>query len=328
MNPGEGTSWISSDLQELGMNKQALERMLQGTKQESIHSVYIQKGGQPVLEYHKEQDQLYYIYSCTKSIMSACLGIALEQGAIESIDQPLSDFFPELLEEGVDPLKRAITLRHLLNMTSGIDWPEWTTWNYRTGPMRDSADWAKYVLERPMAQMPGQRFNYCSGGSHLLAVIIQKQTGMPLLDFAREHLFDPLGIGEVQWFQDPQDYYYGGAGVSMETSDMAELGQLYLQLGKWEGQQIVPETWVQESTAWQSRGEDFIGTGYGYQWWLTSLERASNKHDIYFAMGYAGQFIYVVPELDLVVAFASWSPDNPLRPEHYLRTYIIPAVAR
>lgn len=326
------SSWLSPDLLEVSMNKQPLESMLQAVKREEIKSIYVLKDGKPVLEYYSGQDRLFGIYSCTKSIMSACLGIALEQGAIESIDQPISDFFPELLEEGVDPQKRNITIRHLLNMTSGIDWPEWTEWNYGTAPMRQSPNWVEFVLARPMAYTPGQVFNYSSGGSHLLGVIIQKQTGKKLLDFAHEYLFGPLGITDVEWYSDPQGFSYGGAGIVMSTCDMAKIGQLYLNQGKWEDKQIVPEDWVCESTTWQSRGERYIGSGYGYQWWLTSLDRssssASSNTDIFFAMGYGGQLIYVIPELELVVAFTSWLPNNPLRAEHFLRTYIIPAVQR
>jgi hypothetical protein len=185
--------------------------------------------------------------------------------------------------------------------------------------MSKSEDWAQYVLDLPMTGAPGEKFEYCNGVSYLLSVIIQKTTNMKTLDFARKHLFGPLGITDVKWPTSPQGINTGWGEMWLTPHDMAKIGWLYLNKGQWEGKQIVPATWVEASTRGHITATLF--DQYGYQWWVPGSE-------YYIAVGYKGQFIYVVPEKNMVVVFTGNLP-GPLfyTPRTLLDEYIIPAVA-
>jgi CubicO group peptidase (beta-lactamase class C family) len=168
------------------------------------------------------------------------------------------------------------------------------------------------------------RFEY-GGAGHLLTVILAQRCGITARAFADRHLFGPLGITAGDWPADPQGYHYGTHGLGLTTHDMAKIGQLYLNHGRWQGKQVVPAEWVTESTAQHSPGGPPEGTGYGYQWWVS---RETGRPS-YFAAGYGGQFIYVVPDLELVVAMSGnlfLAPDR-LRDHRYLvREWIVPAL--
>ncbi len=183
--------------------------------------------------------------------------------------------------------------------------------------MVNSANWAQYVLDLPMAEAPGQRFEYCNGVSYLLSVIVQEATGMRTLDFARKYLFGPLAITDIKWLLiSPQDVDVGWGEMWLRPHDMAKIGWLYLNKGKWDGKQIVPERWVDASTRGHIASTLF--PHYGYQWWVDA--------SYYMAVGYRGQFIYVIPAKDMVVVFTgALAPDNFFKPKEMLNEYIIPA---
>ncbi len=166
--------------------------------------------------------------SATKSITGTLIGIAIDKGLIDSVDHKLLDFFPDRTFANVDTQKQSITLRHVLSMSSGLDWPHNGLNEYLEPGMEASKDWVQFVLDRPMAAAPGSVFVYNSGGSHLLSAVIQKATGMSALDFAQKHLFAPLGITNVTWATDPQGINFGAANLAMSPRDMAKLGYLYL----------------------------------------------------------------------------------------------------
>ncbi|MFF2890470.1 serine hydrolase domain-containing protein [Paenibacillus sp. NPDC057967] len=305
--------WQTALPQDHGFDSAKLDEIFEDIKNRPIYSAVVVKDGYIVGEYYKENNpgKVYPVNSVTKSITSILIGIAIDQGKIESIDKPIFDYYPELAAQETDPLKKSITIAHLLSMTSGFDWPEWTPeWNYFVYPMFNAPDWSTFVLQREMASAPGERFNYNTGGSQILASILKMATGKSEADFGKEVLFEPLGITrELDWPSSPDGSNSGGFGLQMTAREQAKLGYLYLQGGKWENKQIVPEQWVEKSTSIHSDGSPPFGT-YGYHWWVGSHEGESYFH----AMGYAGQYIFVAPESNLVVVFSSQSPNNSAMP--------------
>jgi len=254
------------------------------------------------------------VHSVTKSVTSALVGIALEKGYLQSLDQKLIEFFPEYVTDDLDPRKKEISLKHLLTMSSGFRWDD------RGPSMRDwytSSDWFRSAIQLPMENNPGEVFNYNSATSHLLSGILSRSIRTSTLHFARQNLLEPLGIKSAYWHQDPQGNYIGGFGLGLSARDLAKIGFLYLNNGYWDGQSIVPERWVKESTAKQIQvvSHPIYGAfGYGYQWWVKKVDGCSS----YRAWGRRGQFIVVVPELDLVMAVTS-NPNLPHPPTsiHY-----------
>jgi len=241
------------------------------------------------------------VHSVTKSVTSALIGIALDKGYLNSVDQKLIEFFPEYITDESDPRKKEISLKHLLTMSAGFRWndrgPSMRNWYY-------SSDWVKFAVQLPQENNPGDIFNYNSSTSHLLSVILSKSTKTSTLDFAKQNLFEPLGIQSAYWHQDPQGYYIGGFGLGLSARDLAKFGFLYLNNGYWNGQSIVSESWVKESTGQQIQtfSHPIYGTfGYGYQWWVKKVDCCSS----FRAWGRRGQFLVVVPELDLVIAVTS-----------------------
>lgn len=288
-----------------------------------VRSVLVVRHGQLVFEkYYQETDRNSYheVASVTKSFTSALVGVALKLGYIKSLDQKMMDFFPEYVRPDSDPKTKEITLKHLLTMTTGRTWSErdlerWTT----------SGDWFKYAVDLPMSEaLPGTKFNYETPASHQLLRIVAKTSGMSASKFAETHLFKPLGISTPQWRADYQGHNTGGFGISMKARDLAKFGYLYLHQGEWDGKQIIPADYVKESTRKQNEGGFPENEGYGYQWWVTTVK----GHEAYFAGGFGGQFIYVVPDLDIVVIIAS-NLDRPhIENRNIVGEFIIPAVVK
>lgn len=307
-----------------GMDASTLAQFHDAVDGVAIYSAVTAKDGYIVDEYYKEgydENSVFRLNSCTKSVTGALIGIAINEGYLSGVDAKLSDFFPQLADSA-DTLKQEVTIEHLLEHTSGIYWSEWSG-----GPMFRqlvrSENWVDFVLSQPMASKPGSTFNYTTGGSHLLAAVIQQATGENAFEFGIQYLFDPLGIESVEWRTDPQDVTDGGNGISMSARDAAKFGQLYLDGGKWRGKQIIPEEWVLKSTTPQTYGSP--GTGeYGYQWWLKTFGAGDKYYDVYYTMGYAGQYIFVVPELKLVTVITSSLQDT-YAPQYYFNDYIIAA---
>ncbi|SDX52175.1 serine hydrolase [Paenibacillus sp. CF384] len=266
-----------------------------------INDVVILRGGSLLWEWHdKNADRVSAIYSCTKSILSALIGIAIGHGHINSIDDPIADYFSSLAATN-DQRKRSIRIKHLLSMTSGLEWPDFDK-PYWT--MKRADDWISFILSQPMAHEPGEAFAYNSGGSHLLSAILTQATGTSAYAYAEEHLFHKLGFRKPRW-NSHDGIYEGGAGLHMTSRDMANFGQLYLQGGLWEGEQVIPRSWVETSTSVHHKGlahyEPPIFGEYGYHWWI-STEAHNGVVDYCFAKGYGGQYIFIVPSYDLVAA--------------------------
>ena len=300
------SGWQTSTPEQQGMDSAKLmiaDEFIQDRLPDAF-SLLVVKNGYLVFEKYYSwgsAEKYAVVHSVTKSVTSALIGIALDKGYLKNVDQKLIEFFPEYITDESEPGKREIRLKHLLTMSAGY------MWNDRGPSMMNwysSSNWVKSAVQLPLKDSPGEVFNYNSSTSHLLSIILTKSTKTSTLDFARKNLFDPLGIQSAFWREDPQGYHIGGFGLGLSARDLAKIGFLYLNNGYWNGQSIVSEYWVKESTGQkiQAFRHPLYGTfGYGYQWWVKNIDGC----DSFRAWGRRGQFIVVVPELDLVVAVTS-----------------------
>ena len=303
--------WATSTPEEQGMDSTALDIVYDQVRDAGarIRSLLVVRHGYLVEEEYftpilHDMNNTHILYSVTKSVVSCLIGIAIDKGFIDNTSQLLIDFFPDRTITNMSAWKEAITLEDVLRMRSGFQWNEdnYDGWNDFFA-MDASEDWAQYVLDRPMAYEPGSTFYYNSGNSHLLATIINVTTGMTPLAFADQYLFGPLGITTRLWLTDPQGVNFGGSSLALRTRDMAKFGLLFLNNGTWDDQEIVSPEWVNRSSHGPSTPyAQFI---YGYQWWI------DDGDDWYSARGYNGQFIYVIQEHDVVVAFHSDNDNVP-----------------
>ncbi len=249
------------------------------------------------------RDRPINIKSASKSILNALTGIALEQGYIEDLDVPVVRYLPEyFLRIPADDPRRRITVRHLITMSSGL--PSTSIRNY--GAWVTSRDWVGYTLDRGIDNEPGTYMTYSTGDSHLLAAVLTRATGKPLREFAQEHLFTPVGMRVGGWDRDPQGIYFGGNNLALSPAALLNFGRLYLDDGKFNGRQVLPAGWVAES--WQPRfmNSSFnLRHDYGYLWWHTKFA----GHSTWFAWGYGGQFLFVVPSLNAAIV-VTCDPDT------------------
>ena len=301
-----------------------------------VHSLLILRNDSLVLEKYFNRytrEHFHPLYSVTKSFMSALIGISIHLGDIKSVNVNVLSYFPEYKDiANMDSLKRAITLEHLLTMTAGFEWDEFT-YPY-TDPRNDvvkfysSDDWIKYVLDLPMSDIPGTRVVYNSGVSMLLSAILTKASEFSASDFASMFLFNPIGITDWTWSSRPNGMSIGGWGLHLRSVDMVRFGQLYLHEGDWQGKQVIPNEWVRASA--QSHGRMNEWSDYGYQWWRYSNRMVTaglmKTNDIYFAAGRGGQFIWVIPPYNMVVVSSAWNDNNGENSEPLLWEYILPAV--
>jgi CubicO group peptidase (beta-lactamase class C family) len=251
-------------------------------------SVLVMRHGSVVFERYYQgatAAQVHDVFSITKSVVSALVGIELARGELDGLDQRLVDFFPDRLEHGADPRIRSITLRDLLTMTAG----------YRATTVAPGDDVIRRLLNRPLATEPGTAFWYDDGSAHLLSAILERASGMSTEELARRTLFEPLGIHPGRWLTDHRGTTLGSTGLLLHSRDLLALGELYLEQGRRNGRQIVPTAWVRDSTRVQARVPG--GYAHGYLWWVNT-----GPHGGFLAQGYAGQALAVDPRLDLVVA--------------------------
>jgi CubicO group peptidase (beta-lactamase class C family) len=317
--------WQTSSPEAQGMDSAQLATIFDeiATAHLNIHSILVIRNGYLVLEAYRHPytpAMPHQINSVTKSITSALFGMALDQGYIESIDQPMLDFFPDRTVANMDDAKEAITLENLLTMTSGLTWRDELGNRGDLSALYASPDWLQFVLDRPMKAEPGKRFVYNSGVSNLLTAVMEQATRQDVRTFAKTYLFDPLGIKSAQWLLvDPEGHPFGGTGMLLSPRDMAKFGYLYLNNGNWNGEQIIPADWVEASTQKHIPARP-VADGYGYQWWVSF-------RGYYMASGYGGQYIIVAPEQNLVVVFTADLPGAVgLQPDILFQTVILPAI--
>ncbi len=313
--------WPSADPEKEGLDGNRLQQMVEqmrGSGRE-FHSVIIVRGGALVLEQYFpgwSREATQNVYSCTKSVLSALCGIAQAEGRLPGVDARPIDTLAATGPTPADPRAFWITLEQLLSMKSGLPF-------MRAVDMAAAEDQVAFALARPLAFNPGTRFLYTSAGPHLVSAVLQKGVGMSARDYARVKLFEPLGIKDWSWETDGTGVTIGSTNLSLSAIDLARIGFLYLHRGEWFGTQIVPSSWVKESTTAHAHVLDMNraeSAGYGYFWWIDEQWGGFSAH------GAAGQFVFVVPSLDLVVVFTSGlSPDDFPIPWDLMRAYVLPA---
>lgn len=309
-----------------------------------LRSCLISGGQELLFEHYRDdtiQDEIAKTNSCTKSVLSALICIAMDRGQLPGAETPAAVFFPRLADDP-DPRKAAITLEQLLNMSAGFEWNEFGGLNSFPRMIR-TPDWVNFVLDLPLAEPPGAGMVYNSGISQLLATILAKAVGN-VAAYAEETLFRPLGIDTYKWETDPDGVHTGGFGLSMKPGDMLKFGQLFLQEGMWEGQRVIAQELVRRSVSPALPADPSFPGQYGWHWWIDALHPdgggqgpsrgqppagdsdQSNATGYYYARGFGGQFIYVVPALDTVVVLTSESKKRK-RPDAF-REYIGPLLLR
>jgi len=275
-----------------------------------LRSLLVSMDGKVVEEryfYGTRPEQAANVKSVSKSLLSTLVGIALDRGFLRSVEQPIGKYFTEHANAAVDPAWQTITIEDLLTMRSGLE----TTSNRNYGQWVQSRNWVRHVLSQPMIETPGGRMIYSTGNSHLLSAILTKATGMSTFEFARRHLAEPMGIPIRPWRRDPQGIYFGGNEMYLTPRAMLEFGHLYLNGGLARRRQIVSETWVRRSLEPRTRSR-WSGSEYGYGWWTRFLA----GRQAHYAWGYGGQFVFIVPDLKLVVVTTSSPTPGPERREH------------
>jgi CubicO group peptidase (beta-lactamase class C family) len=256
---------------------------------------------------------LHTMQSVTKTVTSVVIGIAIGRREFLSIDTAVLDFFDAAQVANVDERKRRMTVRHLLTMTSGLDWNEdlpYADPNNAASVMEASFDWVGFTIDRPMAQDPGTIFRYSSGATQLLSHVFRSATGRDIEEYAAQHLFGPLGIDHYFWKRSPTGLVDTEGGLYLAPRDLAKIAYLYLKSGVWEGRQIVPADWVRASISPSVTVSD-AGVKYGYKWWLYPYGK--EQRYAFGGSGFGGQYPIVLPELDLVIVFTGWNvlPDRP-----------------
>jgi CubicO group peptidase (beta-lactamase class C family) len=325
---------------------QLIERNMHAAMQsgslQGLHGLVVSRYGRVVLEvYFAGLDQrighapgpvrfgpevLHDLRSVTKSVVSLLCGIVLTENEID-VGCPLSQLLPRWRDH-FNAATSALTLQHVLTMTMGLAWDESMSYaDARNSEiqMALSPDRVAYVLSRPAAEPAGERWHYCGGATELLAALIQERTGKPLASFALERLFDPLGLSRVEWNGDGNGPY-AASGLRMTPRDLARIGELILQRGRWQGRALVPESWLEAALRPQVRIEGSFG--YGYHFYSGGLEAQQQSMQFYAAMGNGGQRLYVVPALDASVAISAghyndWKLSREL-PGLVLREYVLP----
>lgn len=254
--------------------------------------------------YYEGRD-VHSLQSVTKSIAATVVGIAHAKGAIKSLTQPFLDYFPGTDLSKVDPRLRTATIEDVLTMRSGIEWHEQDRplGNANTTiQLEQSQDWLAFTLSQPMDSAPGTKWVYNSGGSMLLSGIVKTATGRFIDDYAREFLFEPLGIRDFHWKRTPTGHPDTEGGLYLSAEDLARIGLLYLRKGQWNGRQILPAAFV---TAATTRHVTAVAPGwdYGFQWWLTK----QGDVDVWAGRGFGGQLLIVIPSLNIVGVSNAWN---------------------
>ena len=274
---------------------------------QDYQTLFVGKGAPGIYNYYDPSWHPYYkrtdlhtMQSVSKAVASTLIGIAIRRGEIPGVDVKVMPYFAEFRTNS-DPRRESMTLAHVLTMTAGIAWDESSDTDLEAGE-----DWIQYVLDQPMVAEPGKVFVYNGGATELLAYILEKATGKHVDDYAREQLFKPLGIDDFYWKRTPTGLADTEGGLYLRPRDLAKLGYLFLNDGTWDGNRLLPEGWVRDSTARKVEKTDWGDFGYGYKWWVIS-QKGPTSYEAYAASGHGGQRLIVVPELDLIATVTAWN---------------------
>ena len=305
--------WLRSMPSEQNLNPEILKELVkqirEGKRYPNQHSLLIVRNGYLVVEEYfngYNAEKIHTLQSVSKSFTSAVMGIAIGRGWIKDVNENVLGFFKHFRHiKNMDNRKKAMKFQDLLTMRSGTDYHEGYSSSPHSQLNRLDTGWDRFYLNRPMDCKPGTRFLYDSGGVILMSAMLKNRCGIHVDKFTEKYLFAPLGVKKYRWYKNKESHPHTGGGLHLKPRDMAKFGLLYLRNGKWEGKQVVPSWWVKESfkkhvkfTGRRNRRE----TGYGYLWWIQEPDPdGSGKHNIYSARGAYGQFIFIIPEHNMVV---------------------------
>ncbi len=353
--PKTSDGWEVCSSNEVGLDSAQLIEMvdyLASRYVHQIHSIVIVKNDKLVFEkyyegylysidppvskgdfilYDRETDHL--LASVSKSVTSVIFGAAVKAGFIANVDTLLVDVLPDykfiLVGEKAD-----ITLEHLLCMSSGLQWDEWST-SYED-PANDMLalfhddDPIEYTLSKPMINSPGDEFHYNSGGTNVLGAVIEKETGMSLLDFANEYLFDPLNVQGGLWDKMDCGYYLASGGIYLRPRELTKIGYLFLNEGYWDDTQIITREWISESIAPHVQTDDLIpqSDSYGYQWWIMDFHANNQTYDCFFAAGAGDQYMFIFPGQEMIITINSGNFDGAVNMSiiGFVEKYILPGL--
>lgn len=320
--------WRISALDAQGIDSAVLaEGLAQLAESPTRRSLILMRNGFIVYEQYfngSSRSDSNNVASVSKSFLSALVGIALNEGFMLTVDDHVADYLPAYFAAAEDARLKDLRLRHLLTMTHGLAWRE----NESQRLLNRSSDWVADILSLPVSSEPGALFHYSTGASHVLSAALTEATGMSTCEFAHHYLLEPLGIEAEFWGVDPKGYFTGGHSVSMTAREVARFGQLFLDEGNWQGEQLIPGWWVVASTTPQvDIGNNYAG--YGYYWWLNRI----GTYDMYSALGAGGQILHVIPALEFVMVTTHGFGGNPrdysteAESYQFLWDYLIPALA-
>ena len=299
------SAWSTSSAQQQGLDPEMLDAADKRIKDNypNVYSLLVIRHGYLVYEkYYQGMDEndANPVYSVTKSVMSALTGIAIRDGLITGTDQKFSEFFPEYFTQIDDARKKDITIENVLTMTGGLESIDSDYYSYFT-----SSDYLEYALLKPLTDTPGEKFVYNTGLTNFLSAVIARTSGINTKEYADKYLFSKIGISVDSWDSDSHKKTIGGTGISMKPTDMAKFGYLYLNKGLWDGTQVIPSEWIEEST---QKHISVDGTAdYGYLFWLLTIQDTTNNTEYasYRASGMGGQYIMEIPDLDMVVVITA-----------------------
>jgi len=328
-----GDGWQVASLADEGMDEALITNMMERIHNgsfEGIDAIAIARNNKLVLAEQIRTEigdfddwvgntdpERHILHSTSKSFTSALIGIAIDQGAIASTQVKFYDMFNYGAYDNWDPRKAEMTLEDALTMRLGIEWDEWSL--PYTDPNNDlvflennNFDWSKALLDLPLTSDPGTVYAYNTAATIAIGQALENATGIPMAEFANQHLFHPMQIFDAVWATSPSGLPIGGSGLYLTIRDLLKFGQLYIDDGVWQGQQLISPAWIADSvvrrvdiSSWSTRFE-----AYGFQWWLAEFIHGAGHVDAWVTAGYGGQYSFSFPELDLVIAFQGQNYEN------------------
>ena len=304
--------WEVSSLQAEGIDVEPIEEISAQIRDwdtiDHVLSLLIVKNGKLVHEIYSpycQRNTLHVLASITKTVTSTLIGIAIDQGFIQSIDSKVYDLIPEYRDEITDQKFKEISLKHIMTMTSGLDWNERVSYNNPDNDefqMVERDNWMKYVASKRLIAAPGKWYNYNTGSIHLLSAVLKSVSGLYAHQFAEKYLLHPMGIYGYQWNMDPMGYPCTGGtdgGIGLRTRDVAKFGWLFLREGTWKEKRIISEQWIKEAPTNYTKLSG--RRRYAYNWFSGSMTVNGKIFDYIATFGYGGQTLYLVQEYDLIL---------------------------
>jgi CubicO group peptidase (beta-lactamase class C family) len=349
--PQTSDGWATGHLDDHGFDMAKISDMMQsivGGQFEGIDSVVIVRDNTLLLysSFRRELDEFdgwinntslprHILHSTSKSVTSALVGIAIDQGYIASIQEPFYDFFNYGSYANWDARKSDMTLEDALTMRLGIVWDEWSVPYGEPGNdlhelTSRHSDFAKALLDLPMEGDPGTTYAYNTAASITIGQALENAVGVPMAEFANTHLFRPMQIMTAEWGRTPTGLPNGGSGLFLEPRDMAKFGQIFIGDGEWNGQQIISSEWIETSTQRHVSLSWNRTSGYGYQWWIDDFVFDGQPVDSWSTRGYGGQYIFCIPALNLVVTFTgqNYGTSAAQDPFTLVQDFILPSIEK